>query len=157
MKNVPTPVAHGLPFPIVRARQNAPLDIVLTCRELIGIMTHWDSSRTVLCLDPAPCEWCTALQPRRWIGWIACSSQRTGQNGLLQFTPHVGNEFANNQGEHSDLLGMKCRISRQGRRQNSPLAYAYQGWQTEAAEISIAVLVGIVERLFDPLPTNRAA
>jgi len=154
MKLCPPPLASGLPFPIVRARPKGSLEVVLTCRQVVGVMTHWDSERTVLCTGEAGCPWCIGLQPRRWIGWISCSSQRTGEAGLLQFTPHIGNQFVKYSAERADFLGMKCKISRAGPKVNSRLSYQFQGWADKADEISFDRLLAIVSMLFPPQRVN---
>jgi len=150
MISCPVPQSASLPVPIVRARPNYPLDIVITAREFIGLMTHWTGKSTVACTMEASCCCCHDNSIRRWQGYVTCESRKSGNPGLLQFTPTVGKTLESWYRGEDGILGLKCRIERAGTKVNSPLSVAFQGWQDDTAECSESRLLSLVQALFPP-------
>jgi len=141
MISCPVPQSASLPVPIVRARPNYPLDIVITAREF---------KATVACTMEASCCCCLDNSIRRWQGYVTCESRKSGNPGLLQFTPTVGKKLESWYRGEDGILGLKCRIERAGTKVNSPLSVAFQGWQDDTAECSESRLLSLVQALFPP-------
>lgn len=99
-----------------------PVNAVILSESLIGVFIHWLGSRSGPCLghDDKPCPFCKLDVPRRWEGYLAGFSERTGKKYLI----HVSKEAARSCSFISDgkanLRGSRVIIERCGRAANSP-------------------------------------
>lgn len=99
-----------------------PVNAVILSEGLTGVFIHWLGSRSGPCLaqGDAKCPFCVIDVPRRWEGYLAGFSERTGKKYLI----HVSKEAARSCSFLSDgkanLRGSRVIIERTGRAANSP-------------------------------------
>lgn len=99
-----------------------PVNAVILSESLVGVFIHWLGRRTGPCLakGDARCPFCAIDVPRRWEGYLAGYSERTGKKYLI----HVSKEAARSCPFISDgkcnLRGSRVIIERCGRAANAP-------------------------------------
>jgi len=156
MFNNSPPTDHTMPFPIIRAKPNQPLEAVVCNRSYVGCDTHYVGGRTVLHTNPESCVGCQENMQPRWQGYVIVESRRVKRFAVLQFTPIVGLALTRACAGTNGLLGLKIRIVRLGGRINSPLECKVTGYEPEATEFPLYRLENIVRNLFGQKLINQA-
>ncbi len=134
-------------FPVVRAKPDAPLRVVLTCQKWCSVNVHWTGKRNALCPGSLFCDICRESLPV-WQGWILCESLASGNSGLVQFTPNCIEEFLRITKQDPDLCGRLATFGRVGKRVNSPLKVSFHGKRKPNRPQSFETLQRAVERVF---------
>lgn len=116
---------QGTMLPIWTVPPGRKLEGWILSQYAVGVFTHFvqDSEgrgRTRPCTSPTlPCAGCAWNTPRRWKGYVAIQTERTGQVGLAQFTVEAWRSAPSLQQQMETLRGRWLKLWRLGSARNS--------------------------------------
>jgi len=142
------PCDQTMPLKVIRCKANASLRVVIVCRVMRGVNTHYLNAQTMVCQNGPTCAGCERNMKPRWQGFTIVSDPEQERFALLAFTRPVAVTLERSSHPDGTLTGTDLTLSRLGKRENSPLLCKINGhnhvsqlWQPEQLE-------NILRRLF---------
>lgn len=105
-----------------KAKKAAPINAICLSESVYGVYIHWLGKRSAPCLSngPVQCPFCAIQVPRRWEGYLAGYSERTGKVYLLHLSKGASLSCPDIASGKANLRGCRIIVERRGNNPNSP-------------------------------------
>jgi len=140
------------PYQIVNILPEKPIKFVCQSREWENVDTHWYMRHSILCEGTPTCPICVKGNSKVWKAYLFGQSQSGGVSQIFQLTPLAAYQLENATRREDGLLGAIIKLTRAGRRKNSPLEADIRGYCEGVLEVSAQILertVAVLYRQYD--------
>ena len=131
-------------YEVLRVPAGRKLTLICLSAEHEGVNTHYNGSRSVICPDPLPCDWCET-RPARWRGYVYATPAIGGKIYILEFTAGVAHVFNDWLQSNGTLRGAHVILQRKGKRPQGRLTAEILNMQTASSKLPD--VEGLAERL----------
>lgn len=135
------PDDQTMPLKVIRCGARTSLRVLIACRAVRGVNTHYINQQTMVCQNGPTCAGCERNMQPRWQGFTIVCDPEQERFALLAFTRPVAVTLGRVTNEGGSLHGIDMTLSRLGKRENSPLLCRVNGrkdvgqlWKTEQLE-----------------------
>ena len=136
------------PMPIIVCKAGQTLRVICLTKRMAGVETHWFGGHTIACCGTANCIACQANYAPVWKGYFVGWDGLKDVKGLILVTDGAYEPFGQFVNHEKGFVGLRITITRQGRRDNSPMVCQISGRDKVAREYDQTNLVSMVTRIF---------
>jgi len=115
------PARWGGKVPVYVPTVGRDVDVLILGNAILGVMMHWDGTRTRPCLARSGyCEHCELRgEPDRWKGFVVAWDYRRGRNVLAEMTSEAWESCSDFRRFKGKLRGKRLQLRRQGSARNA--------------------------------------
>lgn len=136
------------PYQVVKVLPGKPVKFISSSAEWEDVHTHWWGRHSVKCAGPDVCELCKQRNAVAWKGYLLGTAPSGGAVAIFQITPLCFASLEVASETPGGLLGAIIVLTRQGKRENSPLTAELRGWASGQLALPFATLERTVKLLY---------
>lgn len=136
------------PLPIVVAKWDKQVHVILACKQWAGVRTHWYGGHTIACCGTDACPACGINQ--QWVKkfYIVGQHPRTGNRAIVMLTPLAAAEIVRHSHVQNGVLGCEVLIGRAAKRNTAPMTAKLVSYHPSMDDFGTARLQRVVTRIF---------
>jgi hypothetical protein len=136
------------PYEVVKVLPGKPVKFISVVSQWEDVHTHWYGRHSVKCPGAEKCELCKVRNAVAWKGYLLGTAPSGGAVAIFQITPLGFQSLEEASETPGGLLGAVILLTRQGKRENSPLTAELKGWVSGQTLIPYETLQRTVNVLY---------